>query len=267
MVEEEFPEVLLIRNDANAGFSRGNNQAARRAQGDYLLFLNNDTVVPPGALRRLVDYLDSHPEVGLVGPRLRGADGRVQVSCRPRPTLATVLHKTLLFRWLGLWRAAYRAYRRQTPVATQPVDVLMGAAILMRRDRFLACGGWDEDFVFGGEDLELCFRVQKQAAIVYCPDVEIIHYGRASTRASPFAAANIAVGFLKYLRKSGASRPGLWLYKLAVTLDAPVQVLLKGLQFAWRTICRQRRRAAQSRVAFRAALSFLGRGLIPFWRA
>ena len=57
LVEEEFPEVLLIRNDANAGFARANNQAARRARGRFVFFLNNDTVVPPGTLRTLVDYL------------------------------------------------------------------------------------------------------------------------------------------------------------------------------------------------------------------
>src|SRR5262249_45095322 len=160
-------------------------QAARRARGRFLLFLNNDTIVPPGTLRELVDYLVAHPEVGMVGPRLRGAEGDVQVSCRPRPTLTTFLHHTFLFRWLGLGRRAYHAYRRQgaDPDATQPVDVLMGAAVMLDRERFLAWGGWDEDFTFGGEDLELSHRVNQQGSVVYYPLAEIIHYGRVSTRA------------------------------------------------------------------------------------
>jgi N-acetylglucosaminyl-diphospho-decaprenol L-rhamnosyltransferase len=270
MVEQEFPEVLLIRNETNAGFARANNQGARRARGRYIAFLNNDTAVPPGTLHKLVDYLEAHAEVSMVGPRLRGADGRVQVSWRPRPTLATFLHKTVLFRWLGIWRRPYHAYRRSLfdPDTTRAVDVLMGAAILMRRDRFLDCGGWDEDFVFGGEDLELCYRVQKEGLVVFCADAEIIHYGRVSTRAhSHFAAPHIAVGFVKYLRRTGASRPLLWLYKVAVTLDAPVQIATKGIQCLWRAMRGHKRRAEQSRLACGAAANFLVRGLIPFWKA
>src|SRR5438105_4810230 len=79
MVEEEFPEVLLLRNPHNAGFATANNQAARRAQGRYLFFLNNDTVVPAGALARLVDFAEAHPEAGIIGPSLRDGNGHVQV--------------------------------------------------------------------------------------------------------------------------------------------------------------------------------------------
>src|SRR2546423_139423 len=68
MVAREFPRVVLVRNAENLGFSRANNQAARLARGRYLFFLNNDTLVPPGALRELVEYLRAHPEVGLLGP-------------------------------------------------------------------------------------------------------------------------------------------------------------------------------------------------------
>src|SRR5947209_20073925 len=113
MVAEEFPEVVLVRNEKNLGFARANNQAAARARGRYLFFLNNDTVVPAGTLRRLVDYAAAHPEVGMVGPRLRDGQGQPQVSYRQRPTLATLLHRTTLLRWTGLLRGAYRRYRRR----------------------------------------------------------------------------------------------------------------------------------------------------------
>src|SRR5262245_42755620 len=99
MVESEFPEVLLVRNAHNRGFSFANNQAAHCARGRYVFFLNNDTVVPPGTMRALFDYAEAHPRVGMIGPRLVGVDGRVQVSYRPRPTLPALLHRTLLFRW------------------------------------------------------------------------------------------------------------------------------------------------------------------------
>src|SRR5438067_1265345 len=107
LVAAEFPEAVLVRNGWNAGFARANNQAAARARGRYLFFLNNDTLVPPLALKRLLDFAEAHPHVGMIGPRLRGGDGQFQASYRPRPTLGALLHRTLLLRPTGLLRRAY----------------------------------------------------------------------------------------------------------------------------------------------------------------
>jgi N-acetylglucosaminyl-diphospho-decaprenol L-rhamnosyltransferase len=270
MVAREFPEVVLIRNRVNRGFACGNNQAAARASGRYLFFLNNDTVAPPFALGQLLAWAEAHPEVGLIGPRLRDGEGNVQVSYRSRPTLATLLHRTALLRWTGLLRCLYQRHRRQQfdPWTTRPVEVLMGAALLIRRDRFFAWGRWNEEFPFGGEDLELCARVHRFAPIIYLPAVEITHYGRVSTRrhAGPAGAA-IAFGFARYLRHSGVSRLGLLAYKLAVTLDAPLQILSKGLEYLLRRLRGQHLKAHKSARAVRASAYFLVKGLVPFWRA
>jgi N-acetylglucosaminyl-diphospho-decaprenol L-rhamnosyltransferase len=183
MVARCFPRVVLTRNRTNLGFARANNQAAGRARGRYLFFLNNDTVVPPGALRRLVEYARRHPEAGLIGPRLRDGRGRVQTSCRGRPTVGALLHRTCLLRWTGLFRRAYRRYRERdgNRDATRPVEVLMGAALLVRRKVFAELGPWDEGYTFGGEDIDLCTRIGAKYPVVYHPDVEVTHYGRVST--------------------------------------------------------------------------------------
>jgi len=269
MVDREFPGVRLVRNRENRGFARANNQAAAQAQGRHLFFLNNDTRLPPGALSRLVDYLETHPEVGIVGPRLRDGDGHVQISYRPRPSLGALLHRTCLFRWTGLFRKSYQRYRRWHFDAerVQPVEVLMGAAMLVRRDRFRQLGGWDEDFRFGGEDLELCYRVNQQAPVVYYPEVEITHFGRASTRQNPLATTHIAAGLVQYLRKTGCSRTGILCFKLAVTLDAPLQLVGKYVQYTWRRLLGKRNKAEQSRVVAQGLARFLTRGLISFWKA
>jgi N-acetylglucosaminyl-diphospho-decaprenol L-rhamnosyltransferase len=270
LVAEEFPEVVLVRNTTNRGFAKANNQAAQKAHGRYLFFLNNDTVAPPGSLRQLLDFAEKHPEVGMVGPRLRDARGRYQVSYRLRPTLATLLHRVGLVRWTGLLKGAYRRYRRQgfDPERVRRVDVLMGAAMLLPRALFVECGGWDDTFTFGGEDIDLSLRVNRRSEVVYLPDVEIIHFGRVSTRQHiGFASTHMAVGFARYLRKCGYSEAALLLYKLLVTLDAPVQLLGKGLEYWCRRLRGRKDKAEKSYLAFRAVLHFLTRGLTAFWRA
>jgi GT2 family glycosyltransferase len=269
MVACDFPEVILVRNSANVGFAKANNQAAGRARGRYLFFLNNDTVVPAGALRRLVAFADAHPEVGLIGPRMRDADGRWQISYRDRPTVAALLHRTLLFRWTGLFRRAYRRYRRPgfDPGKRRPVAVLMGAAMLMPRNLFFACGRWDEGYAFGGEDIDLSLRINRCREVVYLPEVEITHYGRVSSRQNvAFADPNLEVGYVRTLRKTGAPAVALWLYKLAVTLDAPPQWMAKCCQSAWRRLRGRHDHAAKSWLAARGLGHFLTRGLTAFWR-
>ncbi len=270
MVARDFPEVVLVRNARNVGFARANNQAAARARGRYLFFLNNDTAVPAEALRRLVAFADAHPEAGMVGPRLRDPRGRLQISYRRRPTVAALLHRTLLLRWTGLLRRAYRRYRRLDfdPGVQRRVEALMGAAVLMPREVFFACGRWDEDFVFGGEDIDLSLRVNRQREVVYLPDVEVTHHGRVSSRLNvTFADPNVAIGYVQMLRKAGTTRPALWLYKLVVTCDAPVQWLAKWGQYLCRRLRGRHDTAAKSRLAARGLGHFLTRGLLRFWRA
>ena len=270
MVAREFPHVVLHRNPTNAGFARANNQAAELARGRYLFFLNNDTVVPRGTLRRLLDYSDANPGVGMVGPRLRDGAGQVQVSYRQRPTLSTFLHRTCLFRWTGLLKRSYLRYRRQEfdPGATRSVEVLMGAAMFLPREVFFTCGAWDEDFAFGGEDVELSTRVGRHYQVVYLPSVEITHYGRVSTRQHiGFASTNMAIGFVRYLRKSGCSRAGLTFYKVVVTLDAPLVLADKAVQYVCRRLCGRREEARKTLLALRGTGHFLLKGLGPFWKA
>jgi GT2 family glycosyltransferase len=270
MVEREFPEVVLVRNAENHGFSRANNQAATRARGQYLFFLNNDTVVPAGTLGQLVEYLKANPDVGMVGPRLRDAEGQFQVSYRQGPTLGTLLHRTSLLRWTGLLRYAYRRYRRQEfdPHVTRAVDVLMGAAVLLPRDCFFGCGRWDETFTFGGEDLDLSTRVNRRFRVMYYAQAEILHYGRVSTRQHiGYASSQMTIGFARYLRKLGCSGPALAFYKAVVTLDTPLQCLFKAAQYLWRRLQGRPAEAHKSLLALKGLQYFLLRELPTFWKA
>lgn len=270
MVANEFPEVRLQRNSVNVGFARANNQAARLARGRYLFFLNNDTVLPSDTLQRLLAFAQKQPHAGMIGPLLRDGEGKVQSSYRLRPTIGTLLHRTWLLRWTGLLRHSYQRYRRQDGdlETSRPVEVLMGAAILLPREVFFECGGWDDEYHFGGEDLDLCYRVGQRYPLLFHPDVEITHLGRVSTRLHiSFVSTKIAVGFVRYLRKTGASPSALALYKAMITIDAPLQWLSKGVQYLWRRLRGRRDKAARSLVVMRGWHHFLFRGLVAFWRA
>lgn len=270
MVVREFPEVIVVENHDNRGFATASNQAAELARGRYLFFLNNDTVVPMGTLRKLLDYAEEHPEVGMIGPRLRDGEGRVQISYRERPTIAAMLHRTTLFRWTGVLRRAYHRYRRAHFQEEQArlVEILMGAAVLVRRDIFEESGGWDEEFKFGGEDIDLSNRVGQDRPLVYLPEIEITHFGRISSRQNvEFAAPNVTIGYVHYFRKAGASRTALILYKMLVTIDAPLQLLGKSLQYGWRRLQGRREKAEKTRRVCQGLWRFLRHELGRFWRA
>ncbi len=144
----------------------------------------------------------------------------------------------------------------------------MGAAVLMPRKVFGDCGGWDESFTFGGEDIDLSLRVGRSRPIVYLPDVEIMHHGRVSSRLNvEFTEPNVMIGYVRCLRKSGATRPSLWLYKATISVDAPVQMLTKVVQYGWRRLRRRPDKAEKSRLAVRGLWQFLRAGLAEFWRA
>jgi N-acetylglucosaminyl-diphospho-decaprenol L-rhamnosyltransferase len=271
MVAEEFPDAVLIRNADNVGFARASNQAARLANGRYVFFLNNDTVVPPLAIGRLVAFADGHPNVGMIGPRLRDGDGKLQISYRRKPTLRAMLHRAALLRWTGLFRRAYDEYRRDgfDPAGVRRVEVLMGAAVLMPRAIYDQCGGWDEGFRFGVEDVELSDRVGRVRPIVHVPGVEVTHYGRVSSRQNvTFAAPNLMIGYVRYFRKSGTARLPLLIYKLVFTIDAPVQLLGKAVQYALRRLTgADAEKAEKSRLALCGGWRFLTRELVRFWQA
>ena len=270
MVAAEFPQVTLVRNRDNLGFSKANNQASRLARGRYLFFLNNDTELPAGTLTEFVTFADRNPGVGMVGPKLRGADGAHQISYRTRPTLGALLHRISLLRWTRLFRSAYYRYRRDTyePDGIRAVEVLMGAAVFLPRDVFEQSGRWDERYRFGGEDLDLSAQVGRRREVVYFSKVEILHYGRAASRANTsFAGPSVATGYVHYFRKAGVGSAALFAYKLLVTVDAPVQIAGKLAQAALRLVRGRPAKARKSWLAATGLWHFVTGELEAFWRA
>lgn len=179
MVGACFPQAELIASPDNRGFAGGNNLAMERARGRYLLLLNSDTRVESGALVGLVDFMETHPEAGAVGPRLVHADGALQLSCGRLPDLTSelvnklLLHKLLPYFKLGRWdHAEIRA-----------VGWVTGACLLVRREVAQQVGRLDTGIFMFYEDLEWCMRIRKAGwKIFYYPFSQVLHLGGQSTR-------------------------------------------------------------------------------------
>ena len=181
MVGEVTPGAIVIRNPENLGFAAANNVAWQASSGEYVLFLNSDTKVLPGALDELTGYLDRHTEVAAVGPMVLNADGSFQPQCRrgrltPLSGLTYSLRLDRLYpdnRTLSEYLMRY-ADREQI----QSVRALSGCCMLFRREVLEHGGGFDETLHQYGEDLDLCYRAGDAGwRVVYNPGARIIHHG------------------------------------------------------------------------------------------
>jgi GT2 family glycosyltransferase len=144
----------------------------------------------------------------------------------------------------------------------------MGPAVFLSREVFEEVGRWDERYRFGVEDIDLSTQVGRTRRVVYAADVEITHHGRASSRVNVgYVAPSVMTGYVQYFRKCGVGRWPLFWYKLAVTLDAPAQLVGKAIEGMARRVAGQNADAARSWAAARGVWAFLRRELVRFWRA
>lgn len=138
MVRRRFPHVRLIANDANVGFAAANVQAMHESSGRHILLLNPDTLVPPGAMRELVDFADAHPEAGIVGPKLVYGDGSLQASCRCFPTIQAALFRNTVLGGLFPNARASSCYLMEDwdHSSVREVDWVSGACLMVRRETY-----------------------------------------------------------------------------------------------------------------------------------
>jgi GT2 family glycosyltransferase/glycosyltransferase involved in cell wall biosynthesis len=202
MVRENFPEVDRIELPKNVGFARANNLAFRRCRGRYVLLLNSDAFLHPGALVQLVAAAQRHAGAGAVGPRLLNIDGSLQRSAWPFPSPGRLLVEAI-----GLHR-----FLRKTPVyedlgtwshdSERDVDFLIGACLLLRADALLEVGGFDETFWLYGEEADLQQRLTTRGwSVVFTPRAQATHVGGASAMESSQRLRHFYTGQMNFLRK------------------------------------------------------------------
>ena len=213
VVAAEFPAVRLIANRENWGFTGGNNQGLAVARGRYVFFLNPDTVVVDAALGTLLAYMEEHPEVGACGPQLRYGDGSLQPSRRRFPTFMTAIFESTPLAWhwpaaLNPWARRYRMEDRPqgaqlAGAEAEPVDWLVGAALLVRREVLAQVGGFDEGYFMYSEELDWCRRAKDAGwQIVYVPAAQVIHYeGKSSEQVVAARHIRFQTSKVRYFRK------------------------------------------------------------------
>jgi GT2 family glycosyltransferase len=188
MLREKYPEVKLIANKENTGFSKANNQAIRLAKGEYVLLLNPDTVVEEDTFSTCISYMDLHPEAGALGVKLIDGKGNyLPESKRGLPTPTVSFYKIFglskLFpksKTFGKYHLGYLDKEE-----TNEIEILSGAFMFMRKTALDKAGYLDESFFMYGEDIDLSYRISLAGyKVIYHPKTRIIHYRGESTKKS-----------------------------------------------------------------------------------
>ena len=218
-----YPNLRVVENKANLGFSRGNNAGIAVAEGEYILILNPDTIMHDRALDNLVAFADQHPEAGAFGCRAVYPDGRYQTTAMLAPTLGRLwihafgLHR--LGRFIPPLRS--RAYYGWNGDTEQEVDWQSGCCVMFRAKLLKALGGFDPRFFYHCEEVDLCRRVWETGhKVLFTPQAQITHIGGQSVKRTRIRSdLETHRSFYKYFHKHYGE-------KVAVQVRYPILVIL-----------------------------------------
>ncbi len=185
MIKQQFPQVRLILNKSNKGFAKANNQALRHVRGKYALLLNPDTLLVNSSLTKMVEFLEEHKRVGIVGCKVVNPDGSLQASAFPLPTLKDLILSGLAAGWISWGRHIQRYSSRHYTPQKLPIKVgwVSGVCLMVRSKIVDEIGMLDENFFLFSEDVDWCIRASRKGwAVIFYPEAAIIHYGGQSAQ-------------------------------------------------------------------------------------
>lgn len=208
--KRDFPRLHVLVNKENIGFGRANNEALRTAQGEYILFLNPDTLLTEHTLSDCCTFLDGHREAGVLGVRMLHPDGTFALESRrglPTPFAACckLFGLTKAFPKSKLFGQYYMQYLDENALC--PIQVVSGAYMMARRATLLEAKGFDDRFFMYGEDIDLSYRMTKMGLQNYYLPTPILHYKGESTEKSSFRYVHVfydamLIFFNKHFKKS-----------------------------------------------------------------
>jgi GT2 family glycosyltransferase len=232
----EFPAARIIANAENVGYARAVNQGLRATTGAFVLVMNPDCEVPPGAIRTLVDHLRAHPRAGIAGPRIVNPDGTLEYSARAFPDPFTFLFNrySLLTRLFpgNPWSRRY-LMSDWDHASVREVDWLSGACMVVRRAAIDEVGPMDEAFFMFNEDVDWCRRMQRAGwSVFYVPEAMVVHHiGASRKRTANRVILERHRGMIHYFRKHHPSNPILGaMVGALITLRAWLMVAANALK-------------------------------------
>jgi O-antigen biosynthesis protein len=237
MIENEFPQVRIISNKINLGFSVANNQAIRISKGRFILLLNPDTIVSQDTFSRCLGFMSSHPDAGAIGIRMvNGKDRFLPESKRAFPTPLAGLFKSFGFAFLFPKSQIFNKYylphidNRET----SPTEVISGAFMFIRREAIEKSGPLDEDFFMYGEDIDLSYRLMQTGyRNYYFPEIQIVHFKGRSTDRDNFKDI---LHFYKAMRIYVNKRASEGKFRSYLFLVIPAVYLREGLALMNRSL-------------------------------
>ncbi len=240
MVRECFPDVNLIANQENVGFSKANNQAIRKASGEFILLLNPDTLVEEDTFIKSVAFMDEHPEAGGLSVKMIDGKGRfLPESKRSLPTPAVAFYKMFglsgLFPRSKIFGRYHLGYLDKDN--THEIEIMPGAFMLLRKNALDKAGLLDEDYFMYGEDIDMSYRILKNGyKNYYYPGTTIIHYKGESTKKR---SINYVLMFYRamaiFARKHFARRKAKYfnlLINLSIYMRASLSILKRFISVA-----------------------------------
>jgi len=237
LIRDKFPDVHLIANTENAGFAVANNQALKRASGEYILLINPDTIVQEDTFSVIIDFLKQHPECGMVGCKILNPDGSLQLACRrsfPTPWIAFTKISGLsnIFPRSKLFGKYNLTYLNQDE--TYEVEAISGSFMFFRKQVVQDIGYLDESFFMYGEDLDWCYRIREANwKIYYLPETKIIHFkGESSKKADIDLILQFYRAMKLFVEKHYQHRylhVPQWLLLMGIGLRASLSFLMKFL--------------------------------------
>jgi len=204
-IRTKYPEVILIDNNQNVGFSKANNIALKKVTGKYVLILNPDTILEEGTFEKLIKFCEDNKDTGAISSKLIQANGKLDMACkRSFPSISVAIPRILglskLFPKSKLFGKYNLTYLNEDE--TYEVEAICGAFMFIPKIVLDKTGFFDEDYFMYGEDLDLCFRIKKNGfRIFYYPEVKTVHLKGESTKKSGLAYVNNFYGAMNIFVK------------------------------------------------------------------
>lgn len=245
-VRSEFSQVKLIESKENLGFAGANNLGMKHSRGQYLLFLNPDTLVAGKAIAVLLEAMKAVGGAGIVGCKLLNTDGSVQTSCIQR--FPTIWNQLLDLEFLRLRRPNWKLWGIAPLFSqgTEPVvvEVVSGACLLIDRDSFIQAGGFSREYFMYAEDVDLCYQIRKLGRkAYYTGSASVLHHGGGASRercGNAWVAIVQRQAILRFCRRTRGPAYAE-LFRVTMACNALLRLVLLAIILPFRKLARDKR--------------------------